>query len=93
MTGASRDARPPPPSGAGCGIIGVTSGSRAPVGTEEKLAGFTELLGTAIINAQAQAELAASRARIVAVGDTPAARSSAICMTAPSSGWSLSACS
>jgi hypothetical protein len=41
-----------------------------PPGAEEKLAGFTELLGTAIINAQAQAELAVSRARIVAVGDT-----------------------
>jgi hypothetical protein len=56
--------------GAGCGIVGVTSGSRVPAGAEEKLAGFTEVLGTAIINAQAQAELAASRARIVAVGDT-----------------------
>jgi hypothetical protein len=41
-----------------------------PAGAEEKLAGFTQVLGTAIINAQAQAELAASRARIVAVGDT-----------------------
>jgi hypothetical protein len=41
-----------------------------PAGAEEKLAGFTGVLGTAIINAQAQAELAASRARIVAVGDT-----------------------
>jgi signal transduction histidine kinase len=40
-----------------------------PANTEARLAGFTELAATAIANAQAQAELAASRARIVAVGD------------------------
>jgi len=36
---------------------------------EARLAGFTELAGTAIANAEAQAALAASRARIVAAGD------------------------
>jgi signal transduction histidine kinase len=40
-----------------------------PAGTEARLAGFTELAATAIANAQARAELAASRARMVAVGD------------------------
>jgi signal transduction histidine kinase len=47
-------------------------GSRAdplPAGTEERLAGFTELAGTAIANAEAQAALTASRARIVAAAD------------------------
>jgi signal transduction histidine kinase len=40
-----------------------------PAGTEKRLAGFTELAGTAIANAEAQAALAASRARIVATAD------------------------
>jgi signal transduction histidine kinase len=40
-----------------------------PAGTEAQLAGFTELAGTAIANAEAQAALAASRARIVATAD------------------------
>ncbi len=40
-----------------------------PAGTEERLAGFTELLATAIANANATAELTASRARIVASAD------------------------
>ena len=40
-----------------------------PAGTEERLAGFTELVATAIANAEAQAELTASRARIVAAAD------------------------
>jgi signal transduction histidine kinase len=41
-----------------------------PADTEARLAGFTELVGTAIANAEAQAALAASRARIVAAADT-----------------------
>ncbi|GAA3100693.1 hypothetical protein GCM10010464_75180 [Pseudonocardia yunnanensis] len=52
------------------GVISV--GSRAgplPAGTEARLTGFTELVATAIANAEAQAALAASRARIVAAGD------------------------
>jgi signal transduction histidine kinase len=41
-----------------------------PVDTEARLAGFTELVATAIANAEAQAALTASRARIVASADT-----------------------
>ena len=37
-----------------------------PASTEARLAGFTELIATAIANAVAQAALTASRARIVA---------------------------
>jgi len=40
-----------------------------PAGTEARLAGFTELAGTAIANAEAQTALTASRARIVATAD------------------------
>ena len=40
-----------------------------PAGTETRLAGFTELAATAIANAEAQAALTASRARIVATAD------------------------
>ena len=40
-----------------------------PADAEARLAGFTELVATAIANAQAQAELTASRARIVATAD------------------------
>jgi signal transduction histidine kinase len=40
-----------------------------PAGTEGRLAGFTELAATAIANAEAQAALTASRARIVATAD------------------------
>lgn len=38
-------------------------------GIEDRIAQFTELVATAISNAQARADLAASRARIVAAGD------------------------
>jgi signal transduction histidine kinase len=50
----------------------ITVGSRSeepPPDTEARLAGFTELVATAIANAEAQAELTASRARIVATAD------------------------
>src|SRR5260370_24467625 len=40
-----------------------------PSDTEARLAGFTELAATAIANAEAQAALTASRARIVATAD------------------------
>jgi signal transduction histidine kinase len=40
-----------------------------PADTEARLAGFTELVATAIANAEAQAELTASRARIVVTAD------------------------
>jgi signal transduction histidine kinase len=50
----------------------MVAGSRAEpqrAGTEERLAGFTELAATAIANAEAQEALTASRARIVATAD------------------------
>ncbi len=64
----------------GCPIVvngrlwGVVAASRKseepfPADTEAQIARFTELVATAIANAQAQAELAASRARIVATAD------------------------
>jgi signal transduction histidine kinase len=40
-----------------------------PTATEQRLAGFTELVGTAIANAESQAALTASRVRIVAAAD------------------------
>jgi signal transduction histidine kinase len=45
-------------------------GQPLPADTEARLTGFTELIGTAIANAEAQAALTASRARIVAAADT-----------------------
>jgi signal transduction histidine kinase len=57
------------------GLWGVMIGASGrdeplPAGTEGRLAGFTELVATAIANAEAQAALTASRARIVATADT-----------------------
>jgi GAF domain-containing protein len=40
-----------------------------PAGAEERLAAFTDLVATAIANAESKSELAASRRRIVAAGD------------------------
>ena len=50
-------------------MIMATRFEPLPADTEARLAGFTELAATAVANAQAQAEVAASRARIVAVDD------------------------
>ena len=50
-------------------IVASTRSGALPVGTEHRLAGFTELVATAIANAEGQAALAASRARIVATAD------------------------
>jgi len=50
-------------------IVGSTREEPWPAGTETRLAGFTELAATAIANAESQAALAASRARIVATAD------------------------
>jgi GAF domain-containing protein len=50
-------------------IAGTTGDESLPPDAEERLAGFTELVATAISNAAARAELVASRARIVAAGD------------------------
>jgi signal transduction histidine kinase len=52
---------------------GIVAGSfleePLPPDSEARLAGFTELVATAIANAESRAALAASRARIVAAGD------------------------
>jgi signal transduction histidine kinase len=51
-------------------VVAITGEGPLPVDTEARLAGFTELVATAIANAEARAALAASRARIVAAADT-----------------------
>jgi PAS domain S-box-containing protein len=50
-------------------VVVSTEPDRLPAGSELAVAEFTELLATAIANAQTRAELAASRARIVATAD------------------------
>jgi GAF domain-containing protein len=71
------------------GTIAVGSGQGPlPPDTEQRMTEFTELISTAVANAQSRAELMASRARIVAASDDPADGSSATCMTAPCSAWS-----
>jgi signal transduction histidine kinase/uncharacterized protein YoaH (UPF0181 family) len=53
------------------GVLAAVSRSDRPLppDTERRLAEFTQLVATAIANAENRAELAASRARIVAAGD------------------------
>src|SRR3954468_17861595 len=52
------------------GSVTVTdTNKRLPINAEKRLEKFAELLGTAIANADSRAELAASRARIIAAGD------------------------
>jgi GAF domain-containing protein len=53
------------------GVMSVASAREEPLSadTEERLAAFTELIVTALVNAEAQAALDASRARIVAAAD------------------------
>ena len=53
------------------GVLAVvsTEPERLPAGSEHAVADFTELLATAIANAQTQAELTASRARLVTASD------------------------
>ena len=43
---------------------------KVPLGTEDRLEGLNELVATALANAEAQAELSASRARLLAASDT-----------------------
>ncbi|HEV3379903.1 MAG TPA: GAF domain-containing sensor histidine kinase, partial [Trebonia sp.] len=50
-------------------VVAYTHPELLPADTEARLAGFTELIATAIANADAQAEVTASRARIVAAAD------------------------
>jgi signal transduction histidine kinase len=53
------------------GVMGTgsTRGRALPADTEARLASFTELVATAVANAESRAALAASRARIVAAAD------------------------
>jgi signal transduction histidine kinase len=51
----------------GIGVLGRRG--HFPADAEQRMAGFTELVGTAIANADSRAQLAASRARIVAAAD------------------------
>ena len=50
-------------------IAAGARGGRLPPDTEQRLADFTELVATAIANAESRAELTASRARIVTAAD------------------------
>jgi GAF domain-containing protein len=50
-------------------MVASSTGEPLPADTEARLAGFTELAATAIANAEAQAALRASRARIIAAAD------------------------
>jgi signal transduction histidine kinase len=51
------------------GAMTVSSQEQLPLDTEERLEKFTELVATAIANAESRSELAASRRRIVAAAD------------------------
>ena len=51
------------------GVMTAASSELIPPGAEARLASFTELVATAIANAESSAELAASRRRIVAASD------------------------
>ncbi|MEN3266605.1 sensor histidine kinase, partial [Pseudonocardia sp.] len=51
------------------GAMAVQSQEPLPMNTDERLEKFTELVGTAIANADSKSELTASRARIVAAAD------------------------
>jgi signal transduction histidine kinase len=50
-------------------VVGSKANRKLPTDTEARLASFTDLLSTAIANAESRAELAASRARVVAAAD------------------------
>jgi DNA-binding LacI/PurR family transcriptional regulator/signal transduction histidine kinase len=51
-------------------IIAASRAALLPADTEARLADFTDLVATAVANAESQAQLIASRARIVATADT-----------------------
>jgi GAF domain-containing protein len=53
----------------GCMAAGPAKGEPVPPGLEHRLADFTELVATAIANAESRTELTTSRARIVATAD------------------------
>jgi signal transduction histidine kinase len=56
-------------NGAVWGLVTIASAEPVPGHMEDRLAEFTELMGTAIANTQSRAELSASRARVVATAD------------------------
>ncbi len=77
----------------GAVYVASTVDEPLPPDTEERLLEFSELLATAIANADGRAELDASRARIVATAEATRRRgdaSNATCTTAPSSSSSRS---
>ena len=51
------------------GITIASLGGPFPPATEQRIVEFTEIVGTAIANAESRAQLTASRARVVAAGD------------------------
>ncbi len=53
----------------GAMLVGFMRDEVLPSDTEARLSGFAELVATAIVNAEARAEVAASRARIIAAAD------------------------
>jgi signal transduction histidine kinase len=53
----------------GAVVVASTTDQQLPADTEVRLTAFTELLATAIANAESRAELHASRARVVATAD------------------------
>src|SRR4051812_43976584 len=57
--------------GATWGVIAASNRRETPFppGTESQIADFTEVVATAVANAEAQAELVASRARLLTAGD------------------------
>jgi signal transduction histidine kinase len=55
--------------GGAWGVITVNGREELPLDTEQRLEKFTDLVSTAIANAEGKSELAASRRRIVAAGD------------------------
>jgi hypothetical protein len=74
-------ARGVPPAGA---FAAVSRQRLRPAGAEERLADFSEPVGTAIANAESRAEPLASRARTLSPLTRRATGSSAISMTVPS---------
>ena len=69
----------------GAAIATRGDGAPFPDGAEQRLGDFTDLVAQALANADARAELAASRARLVETADRSAGGSSGTCTTAPSS--------
>ena len=52
------------------GVVAVAEGAEPlPPGAEERLSRFTDLVATAIANAESRAEVAAARARVITAGD------------------------